>query len=307
MLITKKVIMRWNNKNKKYYTEKGYHYTFINDEFEVDVSDLSKGSHCKVEVMCDYCLDGKIQKEYRIYLKQNEKSIIKKDCCEKCKSLKTAESNSLVYGVVNVFQTEVVKDKTKKTLMSKYGIENPSQMDDYREKFTQTSLKRYGVPHPFQSQIVKDKIIKTTIKRYGYKVAIQNPKIKEKAIKTLYKNGNAPVSSEQLKIFEMLSDEGFDVVLNYPYKNFNFDVAIFKDDIKIDLEYDCWYWHKNRLQIDRRRDEISKQDGWKIIRIKSAKLLPTIEELKVEIEKIINTDRMFTQIVLDDWGDKEVS
>lgn len=422
MLITKSVMVKWVSSNKNYYIEKGYLYTKHYDQFEVKVEDLPKGSHSMVDVLCDYCLETIVTKEYRTYVKQNEESIINKDCCKKCQSAKTIESNLLVYGKENVFQIEEVREKYKQNMIANHGVENPSQMEDYNEKFTQTSMKNYGTPHPFQSQSVKDKIVDTMISRYGvksytqtkeyiektiktnnlkygadwanqsedirakyketcmntygvdnyaksdefnqkykevmlknygvehysktdafkekfettslerfgtthpwknidvlkkreqtnierfgYKVANQNPDIRAKAVQTLYKNGNVPTSTEQLKVFEILRDNGFDVILNYPFKNFNFDVAIFKDGIKIDLEYDCWYWHKNRLHFDRCRDELSKQDGWKILRVKSSRKIPTIDELNAAIDKLTDTDRVFTQIVFDDWGDKEVS
>ena len=54
-----------------------------------------------------------------------------------------------------------------------------------------------------------------------------------------------PCSSQQLKIYEMLLDE-YKVELNYPLSQLNLDIAIFIGDIKIDLEYDGWYWHQDQ-------------------------------------------------------------
>ncbi|WP_297419629.1 hypothetical protein [Clostridium sp.] len=56
MLLTKTVIMKWNSRNKKHYEAKGYIYTKMEDEFEVDVNDLLEGSHIKVNIKCD-CKD----------------------------------------------------------------------------------------------------------------------------------------------------------------------------------------------------------------------------------------------------------
>jgi len=80
----------------------------------------------------------------------------------------------------------------------------------------------------------------------------------------------------------------------------NLDVAIFIDNIKIDLEYDAWYWHKDKNK-DRKRDEFLKSQEWKILRIRSGKLLPTLEQIEESINKLVISDRTFTQIVLDDW------
>ena len=76
--------------------------------------------------------------------------------------------------------------------------------------------------------------------------------------------------------------------------------TIFIGETKIDLEYDCWHWHQDS-QKDRRRDEFLKSQGWKILRIKSSHKLPTLEQLKESINKLISSDRTFTRIVLDDW------
>jgi len=57
MLLSKTIMIKWHNNNKKWYEEKGYPFTKIGDEFEVKVKDLSKGSNARVNVECDgeYC------------------------------------------------------------------------------------------------------------------------------------------------------------------------------------------------------------------------------------------------------------
>jgi len=59
----------------------------------------------------------------------------------------------------------------------------------------------------------------------------------------------------------------YEIKLNYPLSNVSLDIALFIDDIKIDIEYDGWYWHKDQ-QKDRRRDEFLKSQGWKILELK---------------------------------------
>lgn len=85
MLLTEKVRITWNGKNKKYYELKGYVFTKIGDEFEVKIEDLAKGSHIKVEVKCD-CKDCENTylslieyRSYLRYLKEDEKYY-----CQKC-------------------------------------------------------------------------------------------------------------------------------------------------------------------------------------------------------------------------------
>ncbi|MQR94773.1 hypothetical protein [Fictibacillus phosphorivorans] len=99
MLVTKNAIVRWTaNKTKSHYIDKGYHYTFIGDEFLIPVNDLPSSSNVKVEVVCDYC-GTNLYKQFGKYLRSREASPIKKDACKKCHPLKTKEGNLLLYGV----------------------------------------------------------------------------------------------------------------------------------------------------------------------------------------------------------------
>lgn len=114
MLISKTAKLKWSNKIKKKYIDKGYIYTGLNDEFEVRVEDLDKRSTAAiVEVKCDYC--GEIvSKSFDAYNKQREKIKSSKDCCKKCASIKFKES-----------------------FIQKYGVEHPSQVSDILEKIKQ--------------------------------------------------------------------------------------------------------------------------------------------------------------------------
>jgi len=211
------------------------------------------------------------------------------------------------YGVDNVFQVEEFKEKAKETNLDKYGVEYPMQNIEIQNKVKITNLKRYGGVAPFFSYKVKEKAKITNLKRYGYEYASQSPIIREKVNNTFYKNGTQKTSTQQLEIYNILKENKYKVELNYPISNVSLDVAIFIDDIKIDLEYDSWYWHQDQKK-DRRRDEFLKTQGWKIFRIKSGCKIPTFKQIQENINKLINnSNRFYTHIILDDWkGDKEV-
>ena len=53
MLLTEKVTTKWNGHTRKQYEEKGYIFTKMNKELEVNVEDLLNGSVVKVDVKCD--------------------------------------------------------------------------------------------------------------------------------------------------------------------------------------------------------------------------------------------------------------
>lgn len=79
-LITKTVIMKWSNRNKKYYKEKGYNYN-ESEEFEVKIEDLPNSSHSYIEIQCDRCSNIKKLKwdNYSKYVKEDGKYY-----CHKC-------------------------------------------------------------------------------------------------------------------------------------------------------------------------------------------------------------------------------
>jgi hypothetical protein len=108
---TQKVKVKWGRRTKSHYEKKGYIYTALDDEFEVDVTDLSNGSHAKVKYVCDYC-NGKNQfetkdkyREFKKILKARKTN--NKDCCGhmECKNKKVHEvyinnlvDNDLTFG-----------------------------------------------------------------------------------------------------------------------------------------------------------------------------------------------------------------
>jgi len=197
-------------------------------------------------------------------------------------------------------QNKEIRERIKQTNISKYGYENSSQNKEIREKIQQTNLERYGNIIPVLSNDIKFKIINTNLNRYGCEYPFQSPIIREKGRNTLYQNGTCKTSTQQLYIYNLLKENNYNVELNYPLSRINLDVAIFIDNIKIDLEYDSWYFHKDK-QKDRRRDEFVKSHGWKILRVRSGHLLPTLEQIKQQIEYLINNNKSFAQIILDDW------
>ena len=130
MIKEKFVTLYWNPKNKNFYTDKGYNFTKYKEAFRVDVKDLSNGSHAKVTVLCDGC--GKeIITEYRTYLRcrQNHDD---KYFCIKCGQKISCEKH---YGVLNQFQREVVKEKSKQTMQKRYSVDYNAQRPEIKEKF----------------------------------------------------------------------------------------------------------------------------------------------------------------------------
>ncbi len=186
LIANQKVKVKWNAKFKKYYEDKGYKYTKMKDEFDVDVKDLPLSSKSMVLVKCDYC--GKeFQKRYQNYNSERNKRVIKKDCCKQCSTLKRKEYNLQKYGVENVFQSKEIKDKIRQICLEKYGVENYTQTNEYKEKSRQTCLEKYGVENYTQTNEYKEKSRQTCLEKYGVENAAQSNEVKEKIQQTCLK------------------------------------------------------------------------------------------------------------------------
>ena len=80
---------------------------------------------------------------------------------------KTKITNLNKYGVENVFQTDEVKTKSKRTCKHKYGVEFGSQAPEVKQKVKETSLEKFGAPNAMQSDVIKSKVRKTAQEKWG--------------------------------------------------------------------------------------------------------------------------------------------
>jgi hypothetical protein len=79
------------------------------------------------------------------------------------------------------------------------------------------------------------------------------------------------------------------------------DVAIFRDGVKVAIEYDCWYWHKNSGEKDERRVQWLISQGWRVLSIRANEMLPDLDTLQWAIQQLVDgRDRI--DLYLEDWG-----
>lgn len=91
MLIENQFVdVKITKKNIDYYIDRGYENAELKSIIKVLASDLTKGSHCKVNVKCDYCGDI-VQVVYKDYYNYKDK----KYACVHCRQTKTSEKNLL--------------------------------------------------------------------------------------------------------------------------------------------------------------------------------------------------------------------
>lgn len=253
-------------------------------QFGYDPRDLSKGSRKKVVVKCDYCGNNTTKKlsVSSIGISQNKKTV-SDDCC--------MNKNCLI-------------SKRKKVFNIKFGKNWPIQLDYFKKKRIQTNMDRYGVENPSSLPFVRKKVIATVKKKYGVENVFQHPDIIEKARKSYVKNGNVPTSSQQIKIYEMLKKNNFDVILNKPVSSLIIDIYLKYEGYDIALEYDGgghFVWRPAHViqQNDIKRDKVLQSKGYKVFRIESRKdKLPTLEQIQEGLTKLTTGDRKFLRIKL---------
>lgn len=180
MLINKEIKVRWNPNNKKYYESLGYIFTKCNEYFYIQQKDVLKTSGTKLDVQCDYCGDI-FHPSADNYFKRKDKT---KDCCQKCKPIKTKESVFDKYGVESISSIPGVREKTVNTCLKKYGSKSCLSNSEIKKKVSETCLKKYGVPTVGKSKEVHEKSKQTNIDKYGYECVFSVPEIRDRIKQT---------------------------------------------------------------------------------------------------------------------------
>ena len=158
------------------------------------------------------------------------------------------------YGVMYSFQSEEIKEKSRKTLKDKYDVENISQVDEIKEKIKQTNLEKYGVENVWSNgSPVLDKVKQTNYERYGTNNPYSSNTIKEKIKQTnLEKYGvewyceteHAKSNNKQYKISKVnkefsdkLNSKNIKNELEYYIGNNSFDLKVNNIVIEINPTY----------------------------------------------------------------------
>lgn len=112
-------------------------------------------------------------------LKTNIKKYGSEEAYREASAKKLKNISMEKYGVENLFQSQIVKEKSKETMQKKYGVSHPSESTDILIKRKQTMVDRYGVEHALQSPDSKNKFIKTMRERFGVEYALQSDAVQE--------------------------------------------------------------------------------------------------------------------------------
>lgn len=180
MILDENINILITNYNIKFFKKLLNDDTLIIGNMLIDVNNLSKNSHYKVHIKCDFCDTikyMKIQNYYNILDENNNYY------CVKCGNKKKIQNNLNKYNVENVFQLDSVKLKSVQTLLSKYNCSNIQQNEDYHNKTLLTNNIKYGFDNPSKSPEIIQKIKDTHFDKYGSWFS-QTDEYNEKVINT---------------------------------------------------------------------------------------------------------------------------
>ena len=150
----------------------------------------------------------------------NKHYVLSQDCINK---------RNEALGGKNAFQLDEVKNKSRKTMLSKYGYEYATQSEEIKQKIRDTNIEKYGVDNVLKLQSIKDKISNTCQEIYGVKNPAKSNDIQKKMKNTRIKNGTQ-------KTFRGKTNEEWSILLSKPYSTFNKHVRDygFEEAIKIE-------------------------------------------------------------------------
>lgn len=271
--------VRIESRNIEHFTKLGYNVK-KGDTIKVKSSHLSKGSHTKIKIKCDYCKEEftrKSKDHWKIKNKDKTKTV-DKDACIHCGFKKTKESSDLFFDGILPAQTKSVQEKRENTNLKRYGTACTLNHPDIKKKVIETMIKNHGVDNFFKVEGFSEIAKATNLKKYGYEHFMSDPVKKAQAvakrIETIYLKGNAPTSRQQIYLHEILGGK-----LNYPMSSLMLDIAFPED--KIYLEYQgsghdldvklgkCTEEEFKRKEIN--RYYYMKKLGWKMIEVISKK------------------------------------
>lgn len=228
------------------------------------------------------------------------------------------------YGVINPSQVPEFHQKKTETCFKHYGVKYPMQSIEIQEHTKETCLEKYGVGHYFQTQefknyikeywmthygvdnvskadVTKSKIEEVWLEKYGVRNIMELPEFRQKILESFVENGNAPTSSTQIIISDTLKEiyGAENVKDNVPYDGLLLDMVLSYQGYKINVEYDGWYWHKDRQEQDKRRNYYLRRRGYKILRIRSNYELPTKEQIIEGVDYLVKGNHSLKFIDLD--------
>ena len=158
----------------------------------------------------------------------------------------------------------------------------------WNTKMKESMYEKYGVCYALQSKDFIEKYEKTCLDKFGCKKHLSSSVVREKINLAYYNNGTCPTSKPQIVVYNMLKQIYGNCELNKPCGNSLLDCVVEVNGIKIDVEYDGWYWHKDKQEEDKRRNYFLIKNGYKVCRFRANYAIPTIEQIKNAVDYLLS-------------------
>ncbi len=328
-ILTKEVEVRPTGKMIQYYRDRGYDAKY-NQPLIVDVNDLSKNSHIKIDILCDMCKKNIMSvsyQEYNVSIEHTGSYV-----CKQCSPKKVRQSNLKKYGVPNVRQVDEIKNRSQMTMLERYGVKNYAQTEDYHKKMEHIMMERYGVKNASQMDGHKEKCRNTCIEKYGedygkhfskraisifeektgYSHPLRSPTIKEKRRQTNIERYGVVMPSQLPEVREKMSqalysnssqkvsrqqhyiNNIYQGILNFPVKYYNVDIYLPEDNLII--EYDGG---GHMLNVVTGRESIDEYNQKEIIRNNIIKKEGYKQMRIISSKDTLPYDQILLQMLLD--------
>lgn len=261
---------------------------------------LKFADSCKIKFGCDNPFQNKEVKEKIKATNIMKYGVDNPSKFEEFKE-KAKKTNLEKFGDSYALRNPEIKAKAESTCLEKYGVTNPFGNSEIQAKIKNTLQNKYGVDNISQSKENKEKVKATNMKRFGVEWSTQSPIVIEKMRQSLYVSGKVPSSSSERKmcqnLIELYGEENCHP--NFAYGSVNMDCMLELNRNKIDVEYDGWYWHKDRQEKDKRRNYWLIKQGFKVLRFRANKAVPTKQQLSEAIDLLIKNNKNLICIDLD--------
>lgn len=163
------------------------------------------------------------------------------------------------YGVDNVSNVSVIKNKKEKTFYSRYGKSTYLQTQEAKDKI----FNKLGVDNPFKSDKIQSEIRESNLRKYGTDSILQLPEIREKSKKTnLEKYGVDHFSKTTMWKYRMKSInynsfiESLDLPIDYSFISKNGQSNVLK-------HHECG----NEFEIQTQLIRLRRKNGVEICRV----------------------------------------
>ena len=298
---------------------------YCGKEIEVSMTNYTRSIKSNGKIACSDCRFIKNRetmiKKYGVpYAMQNDtfKQKYKQTCLEHFDCENPLQSSEVrmkqqvtmikKYGTTVPLQVAKFKLKAKETCLNNFGVNNAMKSKEVQEKAKTTMIENYGASNPGLVPLLVEKAKQTCIKKFGGESSQCSPEIRAKSWATLKNEAGLPSSSIERRLVSMLQKiYGKENCFEQYIAGMNlFDCLLIVDNTKIDVEYDGWYWHKDRQKEDKRRDYYWMRRGYKILRYQSNGALPTPEQIKEDVEYLLNTGHHHLIRKMNDIQDEDI-